>query len=258
MSEFINEYGEWIGAIAILIATFVLAKLVDRLLVRNFKRMTERFSGEPLSNATITRLRLVRRLIAVTIVSVGIAVALIQIDVLKPAATTILASSAVIGVAVGMASRSVLANGVAGMMISMVQPFRVGDVVEWQGQRGRVEDITLSYTQIRLPSGHRLVVPNDVIATTALENLTITGGEVEADASVYVYPHMATAALGLLREKMEQSSIQLGTCDVDRIELKVGFTAAAQREAAVRFATREQAVAILSDAGILDPLPEPN
>lgn len=258
MSEFLSENKEWIGAIAILVATFVVAKLVDGLLMRNFKRVTERFANEPLSNATVTRLRLVRRLIALTIFAVGIAVALIQVDVLRPAATTLLASSAVIGVAVGMASRSVIANGVAGMMISTVQPFRVGDVVEWQGQRGRVEDITLSYTLIRLPSSHRLVVPNDVIATTPLENLTITGGEVEADASVYVHPHRATEALSLLREKMELGTIQLGACDVDRIEVKVGFTAAAQREAAVRFATREQAVAILSDAGILDPLPEPN
>lgn len=258
MNDFIQEYGEWIGAVAILVATFVLAKSVDRLLLRNFRRVTERFANEPLSNATVTRLRLVRRLITLAIIAVGIAVALIQVDVLRPAATTLLASSAVLAVAVGMASRTVIANAVAGMMISTVQPFRVGDVVEWQGQRGRVEDITLSYTLIRLPSSHRLVVPNDVIATTPLENLTITGGEVGADASVFVHPHRATEALKLLREKMEQSAIQIGICDVDRVELMVGFTAAAQREAAVRFATREQAVAILGDAGILDPLIEPN
>lgn len=257
MSEFLKENSEWIGAIAILIATVIVAKLVDGFLVRNVRRLTERFANEPLSSSAITRLRLVRRLIAVTIFAIGIAVALIQVDVLRPAATTILASSAVIAVAIGMASRSVIANSVAGMMISTVQPFRIGDVIEWDGERGRVDDITLSYTLIRLPSGHRLVVPNDLIATTALQNLTIAGGEVQADASVFVHPHRATEALELLREGMEESTIWLGDCDLDRIEVKVGFSAAAQREPAVRFAIREKAVGILSDAGILDPIPLP-
>ncbi len=256
MSEFLKDNSEWIGAIAIIVVTIGLAKLVDRLLTRSARRVTARIANEPLSQSTVTRLRLVRRLIALTMIAIGVAVALIQVDVLRPAATTLLASSAVIGVAVGMASRSVIANAVAGMMISTVQPFRVGDVIEWQGQRGRVEDITLSYTLVRLPSGHRLVVPNDVIATTPLQNLTITGGAVEADAVVWVHPHRASEALALLRDRLEESTVNIGDCEVDRVQLKVGFAAAAQREAAIRFATREQVVAILSDAGILDPVPQ--
>ena len=135
-----------------------------------------------------------RRLLTVAIILVGIGLALAQISALKPLATTLLASSAVVGVTVGLAARGVLANGVAGMMLATVQPFRIGDVIEWDGSRGRVEDITLSYTFVRLPSGHRLVVPNEAIATSPLENFTIGGAAVDADASVWVHPPRATGA----------------------------------------------------------------
>jgi small-conductance mechanosensitive channel len=197
-----------------------------------------------------------RRLIVLSIGLIGIFLALAQIDALKPLGTALLASSAVIGVAVGLASRAVLANAVSGMMLATVQPFRIGDVIEWNDSRGRVEDITLTYTFVRLPSGHRLVIPNEAIATSPLENYTIAGAVVDADASIQVAPDKATPAIKLLRDKLNDVSVSLGNCEVDRFEILVSFSTTAGDEATKRLATREQAVAILSDAGMLDPPPQ--
>ena len=251
-SQFVDDNSDWINALLILLVAAILAKIVDRLLVRSTRRVTSALPGEELSQAAVTRLRLVRRLITATIVLIGIGLALAQIDALQPLATALLASSAVVGVAVGLASRAVLANAVSGMMLATVQPFRIGDVIEWQDSRGRVEDITLTYTFVRLPSGHRLVIPNEGIATSPIENFTIAGAQVDADASVWVRPATAGAALGLLREKLEESDVQIGECEADRIELKLGFTAFATDEAKKRFALREQAVSLLGDAGMLE------
>lgn len=253
--DFIDGNSDWLTALAFLVGAVIVAKVVDLYVGRSVGRVTSRVRGDELSKAAVTRLRLLRRLLSVTIILIGLGLALSQINALQPLATTILASSAVIGVAVGLASRAVLANGVSGLMLASAQPFRIGDVIEWNGSRGRVEDLTLTYTFIRLPSGHQLIVPNEAIATSSVENFTIAGAAVDADASVWVQPQRATGALELLREKLDETDVNLGECEADRIELKLGFTVTAQEEANRRFATREQAVAILSDAGMLDSLP---
>lgn len=250
--SFIDANSQWISAIAIVVVALIAAKLVDKFLQRSAMRVTSVRDSEPLSQSAVTRLQLVRRLIVASIGLIGIFLALAQIDALKPLGTALLASSAVVGVAVGLASRAVLANAVSGMMLATVQPFRIGDVIEWQDNRGRVEDITLTYTFVRLPSGHRLVIPNEAIATTPLENYTIAGTVVDADASIQVAPDKATPALQLLRDKLDDATVSLGECEVDRFEILVSFSTTAGHEATQRLATREQVVAILSDAGMLD------
>ncbi|MGK2879085.1 MAG: mechanosensitive ion channel family protein [Solirubrobacterales bacterium] len=250
--SFIDANSQWISALAIIVVALITAWLVDKFLQRSAMRVPRVRDSEPLSKSAITRLRLVRRLIVLSIALVGIFLALAQIDALEPLGTALLASSAVIGVAVGLASRAVLANAVSGMMLATVQPFRIGDVIEWQENRGRVEDITLTYTFVRLPSGHRLVIPNEAIATTPLENYTIAGAVVDADAAIQVAPAQATPAIKLLREKLDDATVSLGDCEVDRFEILVSFSTTAGHEATQRFATREQVVAILSDAGMLE------
>lgn len=251
-ATFIDANSQWISAVAIVVVALIAARLVDKFLQRSAMRVSSVRDSEPLSQSAVTRLQLVRRLIVASIGLIGIFLALAQIDALKPLGTALLASSAVVGVAVGLASRAVLANAVSGMMLATVQPFRIGDVIEWQENRGRVEDITLTYTFVRLPSGHRLVIPNEAIATTPLENYTIAGTVVDADASIEVAPNKATAAIQLLREKLEDTTISLGECAVDRFEILISFSTTAGHEATQRLATREQVVAILSDAGMLE------
>ena len=236
----------------IVFVTLILAKLVDVFLTHSANRVTSVRDSEPLSKTTVTRLRIIHRLIVLGVIALGVFLALAQIDALKPLGTALLASSAVIGLLLGVAARPVLGNAIAGTMIATVQPYRIGDVIEWQERRGRVEDITLTYTFLRLPSGHRLVIPNEQIATSAVENYTIAGAVVDADATIEVLPDRAIPAMQLLREKLPEATTQLGTCQVDRIALTVSFSTDAGHEATKRFATREQVVALLSDAGMLD------
>lgn len=249
---FLEENADILRAVVIFAVALLLAKAVDRVVTRNARRVTDKLARDELSQATVTRLQLVRRLVAAAIVLTGLGLGLAQIDALRPLANTLLASSAVIGVVVGLAARGPLANSLAGMMIATVQPFRLGDVIEWNGNRGRVEDITLTYTFIRLPSGHRLIVPNEAMASSPLENFTIAGDNVDADASVWVSPPKAVTALELLRERLDGVEVSLGECEHNRIEIKLGFKTAAHLEASRRFETREQAIAVLHDAGMLE------
>lgn len=254
ISEYIDSNSDWIAAISVFVLTLVVAKVADFLIARNAKRVNA-MSADGLSQSAVTRLRLARRLVVAAILVVGIGVAVFQLDVFRPLGTTLLASSAVVGVAVGIAARATLANALAGIVLASAQPFRVGDVIEWDGRRGRVEDITLSYTTIRLPSANQLIVPNEVIAQSPVENFTIAGSTVDASASVRVRPAYAAEALDLLREKLEGTKVNLGECMADSVELKLGFTADAADEPISQFAKREEAIAILSRAGMLEAAP---
>jgi small-conductance mechanosensitive channel len=250
--SFLEANADWINAIAFIVVAAIVAKVIDSLISHSVRKVGVGSDLDPLSQSAVTRLRLVRRLIVLGILLIGVFLALSQISALEPLGNALLASSAVIALAVGLASQAVLSNAVAGVMLSTVQPFRIGDVIEWNAKRGRVEDITLTYTFLRLPSGHRLVIPNQQMATSSVENYTIAGEVVDADASIWVPPARATGAMKLLREKLDDVTIALGECEVDRYELLVSFSTTAGHEATQRIATREQVVAILSDAGMLD------
>lgn len=251
VSEFVSDNDEWITALAILIGFVLLAKFVDWLIERSGSRVAGQMTRGELSQVAVTRLRVIRRLVFAAFILIGIALALSQIDALKPLGTALLASSAVLGIVVGFAARQTLANGVAGMMLATVQPFRIGDVIEWDGNRGKVEDLTLTYTFVRLPSGHRLVVPNEAIASSPLENYTIAGRDVEATATIWVRPTVSVPALELLRENLPTATVNAGACEIDRVELNVAFHTAAENEVRRTTELREQALGILATAGML-------
>ncbi len=165
-ASFVTEHRNEITAVATLVLAIVVAELVDRMLARRGKRVQEALALSPVAD---TRLRLIRRLIFATIVVLGIGFALIQFPSVKRVATGVLASSAVLGIVVGFAARQTLANGVAGIMLAITQPIRIGDLVTVEDETGEVEDVRLTYTYIRLDDGRRLVVPNELLASSSID-----------------------------------------------------------------------------------------
>jgi small-conductance mechanosensitive channel len=122
------------------------------------------------SRSTKTRLRLLRRLIVVTVVVVLGMIALGQFTDLERLATGVLASSAVIALIVGFAAQHTLGNMVAGVQIGVSQPFRIGDRVTFGETEGRVTDISLSYTYIDPGDGSSVVIPNQLLVDGIVHN----------------------------------------------------------------------------------------
>ncbi|MBA3475503.1 MAG: mechanosensitive ion channel, partial [Actinobacteria bacterium] len=133
----------------VLAATAVVARVIDR-----------RILGAERSAGAMTRYRVLRRTVAVVIVTFGVLSALLVIPQIRTVAGGLLASSAVLGLIVGFASQRTLGNFVAGLMIAFTQPLRLGDWVEVGGVEGAVEEIGLMYTFIRTEDNARLVIPN--------------------------------------------------------------------------------------------------
>ena len=98
----------------------------------------------------------------------------------------VLASGAVLALVIGFASQRTIGNFVAGILIAISQPLRLGDQVEVEGTRGIVEEIGLTYTWIRNRDNDRLVVPNERLASQTIRKSTIRSSTMFAEASVQV------------------------------------------------------------------------
>ncbi len=133
----LEEHKEQIYAVVTVALSLIVARLVDRWLARRGRSISVAVAGGELSAVATTRLRLVRRLVFAGIIILGLAVGLAQFDGVRRLATAILASSAVLGLVVGFAARATLANGVAGIMLAITQPIRIGDLVTFEEQTGR-------------------------------------------------------------------------------------------------------------------------
>src|SRR3954447_21044086 len=194
-------YGDAIAAAATLLAAVALVVLVHRLTSGRARRLTEAIGAGELSPVTDTRLRFLRRMIDAAIIIVGAALALAQFTELDRLAGTVLASSAIAAAVIGFAARQVLANAIAGMVIAITQPLRIGDLVTFEEQTGTVEDISLTYTWLRMGSDARLIIPNERLAAGVLRNDSIRSPTVALEVTMWLEPGADEAqALDILSE----------------------------------------------------------
>jgi small-conductance mechanosensitive channel len=221
------ETSQWITAGGYLLGALVVAEIVDRALSRRGRKLTAAVGVGELSPVATTRLRLVRRLIFAVIILIGIALAAAQIPSISKLATGILASSAVLGLVVGFAARQTLANAIAGILLAITQPIRIGDRVTFEDETGEVEDVKLTYTYIRLDDGRRLIVPNERLAQSSIANHTIVDPRVQVEASVWLPP---AADLDRAIELIEgdQAGISASVAEVDKEGVRLSATAWAE------------------------------
>ncbi len=194
------EVGAWIAAGASIVIAFTLATLLDRALrARAVSSAAER-------TGLSTRLRFVRRLVYTTIVLIGIVIALSGFTGVSKLATSLLASSAIAAAIVGFAARQTLANFIAGIMLAITQPLRVGDWVTFDGHYGVVEDVRLNYTILRTATEQRIVIPNEKLAGGVMKNDTMAVDLVALDVSVWIPPGVdAEHAIAALEDETGQS-----------------------------------------------------
>jgi small-conductance mechanosensitive channel len=169
------SWERFVVAGVVVVLAVVAARLLDRVLTRR-----------SLPPEVVTRYRVFRRGIEAAIVTVGVLSALLVIPQVRAVAGGLLASSAMLGIVVGFAAQRTLGNFVAGILIALSQPLRLGDEVEIAGARGIVEEIGLTYTFIRCADSTRLVIPNEKLASDTIRNSTIRSRGKHAVVTVQV------------------------------------------------------------------------
>jgi small-conductance mechanosensitive channel len=78
-----------------------------------------------------------------------------------------------LGVGIGFGLQKLAANYVSGFVILLERSLRIGDYVRVDGFEGRVTDIKTRYTLVRANNGSESVVPNELLITQRVENLSL-------------------------------------------------------------------------------------
>ena len=118
-------------------------------------------------NASIEQL--LKNLILVIIIVLALANVLAQFgfDIVS-----LVAGLGIVGLAVGFAAQSTLANFIAGITILVEQSFQVGDWIRLNGKEGRVVKISLRATQILDRDNIIIIIPNSTMSSSEVTNLT--------------------------------------------------------------------------------------
>ena len=212
----------WIRAAVIFAFFLLLAFVFDRWFAARGRKIAGRVLPGGITQQADTRLRFVRRLIGLLLLMIGVLIALSQFEGLGRVAGSFLASGVLVAAIVGFAARQTLGNLIAGIMLALTQPLRVGDWVTFEDNYGVVEDVRLNFTVLRTLSEQRVVIPNERLASGILRNDTLESGMVGLDVSLWL-PADADVprALEVLRDETGQT-VTVAESAVEGTRLAVG------------------------------------
>jgi small-conductance mechanosensitive channel len=91
-----------------------------------------------------------------------------------------------VGVGIGFGLQKLAANYVSGFVILAERSMRIGDMVRVDNFEGRITDIKARYTVIRALSGRESIVPNEMLITQRVENLSLADPKVAQTTQVAV------------------------------------------------------------------------
>ncbi len=253
LSDFWDDNDQWIGALLTLIGWILLAFVVDRWFAARGAQARRRGCMKGgISQEADTRLRFVRRLVWLMIIVLGVLSTTSQFTGLEKLATSLLASGALAAAIIGFAARQTLANLVAGIMLALTQPLRVGDWVTFEDNYGVVEDVRLNFTILRTLSEQRIVIPNERLASGILRNDTLEADGVDMSVHLWLAPGAdIEKALAALREGTDQT-VRVAESTVEGVRLTVGGERVPPRERPKREAElREESLKRLRAAGVM-------
>jgi len=169
-----GKFEGWLENVTSMIPNLLVALLVvvmfyiaGRLLKQFFLKILNRFSERKVIN------NLFSTILYILVLSTGLFVAL-DILHLDKALTSLLAGAGIVGLVLGFAFQDVSANFIAGVIIAVRKPIRIGDIIDAKGYEGVVNDIDLRSTVIRTFQGLHVIIPNKELLQNPITNYTKT------------------------------------------------------------------------------------
>lgn len=153
---------DWLWAGGIVVVGGLIAWLARTLFVRLLK-----------DRAGTLVAKLIGRVAAFVLLALALVYALNQVGV---SIGPLLGLLGLAGLALALALQDVLANFIAGVMISLKRPFRVGDEIGTADHEGIVEDVSLRVVTLRTFDGVEVFIPNSTVWDEPLRNFTSLGG----------------------------------------------------------------------------------
>ena len=99
-------------------------------------------------------------------------------------AFTVIGGAFAIGV--GLGSQNLINNFLSGLVMMVERPLKIGDIVEVEGRRGRVEEIGARSTRIRTSDNLRLVIPNSILLENTVINYSLMDDIIRREVTIGV------------------------------------------------------------------------
>jgi len=205
-------------ACVVLIFTLWISSAIESRLLRSATG-GELSLRKAVSNATRALLMFIGLLVALSAVGINLS------------ALSVLGGA--IGVGVGFGLQKLAANYVSGFVILAERSMRIGDNVKVDNFEGRITQINARYTVIRSLTGRESIVPNELLITNRVENLSLADARVWQSTVVSVaYDSDVDLVMGLLKaatarhERVLQEpepSVALSNFGADGLEFTVGY-----------------------------------
>jgi small-conductance mechanosensitive channel len=164
--------GALTAVVVLVFALWISAAIEARLLAVEGRAADELSLRKMAANATRALLLLVGLLIALSAAGIPLG----ALGVLGGA----------IGVGIGFGLQKLAANYVSGFVILAERSLRIGDLVKVDNFEGQITDISTRYTVIRSLGGRESIVPNEMLITSRIENLSLADRNVLLSTVVQV------------------------------------------------------------------------
>ena len=172
-----------IGSLFVLLVGFLFLKLITKIL----QLFAEKSARSRISyKGTIPIVRLLGWSFIIYII-IGV--------IIKPPFETIIAVSASMGIAIGLAAQDLVKNVIGGIMIIFDRPFQVGDKIQVGNNYGEVLTIGLRSTRIVTGDDSVVSIPNADIMSQSVSNSNSGAPNCQVVAEVYLPIDVDTVAV---------------------------------------------------------------
>ena len=207
-----------VSASAVLIITLWISSGIESRLLRSA-------TGDALSlrkavsNATRALLLFLGLILALSIVGIDL--------------TALSVLGGAVGVGIGFGLQKLAANYVSGFVILAERSLRIGDHVRVDGFEGMVTEINARFTVVRSQTGRESIVPNEMLVSSRVENLSLADSVVYQSTKVQVgYDSDVAQVIALLTQaalaqprvlRDPEPSVQLSEFAPDGLEFTVVY-----------------------------------
>lgn len=208
--------GSFTALVVMVLALWISAALERRII---------RGSGNDLSVRKI-----VANVVRALLLFIGLMLALSAVGIDLTALSVL---GGAVGVGLGFGLQKIAANYVSGFVILAERSLRIGDMVKVDNFEGRITDIRTRYTVIRSLTGREAIVPNEMLITQRVENLSLADPRVLLISNVQVaygtdlavlMPQLVDAMKSIQRVLADPAPVvQLAAFESDGMNLALQF-----------------------------------
>jgi small conductance mechanosensitive channel len=222
LSAFVDYLPALLGGIVCFILTIVLANVLSKIVAKYSKRRTK--------DSLIANF--LGKIIWAVIFILGTVLAL-GILGLGTISNKILAGAGITTFVVGFALKDIGENFLAGLVLAFSRPYRVGGLIECEGIKGVVMDMTLRQTTVESDDGKTVLIPNSSIIKNPLfkyqnrdnlnQEFSLSVDVTDARKAMQIIDHAINSFDYVMRPPGKQANVIADSLSGDKLKLTATF-----------------------------------